>query len=250
MSLLQVKKADNRIKLIIFGYSRRSATELSIQIPQMIQYLFILYYWIQEKFTDYGDYLKLDDSSNIVTNISKNITEYDWNTIYGNHVINVDDTSISEYTWKIKILTLSTNIWLRDESLAVILNRPELIKHTSFSDSIMMGLDSTNIRTNLGITRVTSYITPHSLFYYDGESEISSSEYKSKNLKDEIAVSLKCNDIIELKVNIKNKKLIFYKNNIMIDEPITFTGYENNNYNFAISLNTSTSIQLIEFVAK
>lgn len=50
---------ENRIKHIITGYSREHENLFSISFPMMIQYLFMLYYWIDEHFTIYGDKLLL-----------------------------------------------------------------------------------------------------------------------------------------------------------------------------------------------
>ena len=85
--------------------------QLSIDIPMMIQYIFLMYYWIEEKFTICGRKLKLDG-----TNKCKSIPylrdyydkTYEYNTVYGNNVIDVNDTSIAEYKWTFKYKNLGT----------------------------------------------------------------------------------------------------------------------------------------------
>ena len=55
MSVTKLKSVDNKTKLKIFGFSRKSEKELSISIPIMIQYLVMAYYWVNEHFTKHGE---------------------------------------------------------------------------------------------------------------------------------------------------------------------------------------------------
>ena len=59
MSLLWFNKANKKTKNTIFGYSREHQHELSITVPMTIRYLFLAYYWIQEKFTQYEEPIDL-----------------------------------------------------------------------------------------------------------------------------------------------------------------------------------------------
>ena len=93
MALLRLKETDEKTKKIIFGYSRQQQNKLELNIPKMIQYLFLAYYWIQEKFTKYGKCMKVDASCKKVTRDTTAYSKY--NTAYGNNVIDINDTSIS-----------------------------------------------------------------------------------------------------------------------------------------------------------
>ena len=104
MSLNRVKQADEKTKCIIFGYSREKQDALSIKIPMMVQYLFLAYYWIQELFTKHGQGMRMDASCKKVTREGDYILINEWyNTVYGNNVVDVNDTSIRCYKWRFKI---------------------------------------------------------------------------------------------------------------------------------------------------
>ena len=94
MSLTKLKAIDDKTKSKIYGYSRKMQKQLSISIPIMLQNIIMLYYWIQEKFTDHGDATKLDGTYLIAIG-PKGFGPY--NTVYGNNVININDTSIKSY---------------------------------------------------------------------------------------------------------------------------------------------------------
>ena len=116
MSLSKLKNADNRTKLLIFGYSRKKIKELSMQnFPSMIQYMFLMYYWIQEKFTMLGDNMYLDENNSNLIHLkhasdpkhadNPRLAALDFpakNAAYGNNVINYKDTSIQKYIWSFR----------------------------------------------------------------------------------------------------------------------------------------------------
>ena len=102
MSLARSERADKRTKSIIHGYVLKHRNQFDIKMPDIIQLLIILYYWIEEKFTDHGDSISIDDESLTVTHTGET-TNFS-NTVYGNNVIDYTDTSITEYIWRIKVL--------------------------------------------------------------------------------------------------------------------------------------------------
>ena len=120
--------------------------------------------------------------------------------------------------------------------------------NTYTKPSLRIGLDSTNIHSNCHFAYI-KFNKPHLLYHYNGDRMIWVIHWNQGIISFQFIQqkSLKCNDVIKLKVNTKNNKFIFYKNDVMIDQPITFIGYKNNNYNFVIS---SISIQLIESIPK
>lgn len=102
MSLSKLKQVDNRSRMVIFGYIRRFETKHQhVTIPMMIQYLFLIYYWINEKFTVHGDDIKLEQDGKVATRLKKIIAPY--HTAYGNHTIDLADTSIIAYQWTFQI---------------------------------------------------------------------------------------------------------------------------------------------------
>ena len=108
MALSCLKNADEKTKNIIFGYSRQQQSELKLNIPMMIQYLFLMYYWIQEKFTKHGKLIEMDASCKRISSYiaSSKRMDFDlYNTAYGNNVININDVSISMYKWRFKVIS-------------------------------------------------------------------------------------------------------------------------------------------------
>lgn len=106
MSHMQrLKNVDDRTKNIVFGYSRLSQTECNLNVPTMIQYLFMVYYWINEYFTDHGECITLDKNNIIATASDSN--HYTFNTVYGNNVICIDDKSVKKYKWKVRMNKIS-----------------------------------------------------------------------------------------------------------------------------------------------
>ena len=100
MSLKGIKLADLRTKCIIFGYSRENMQQFSINLPTIIQYLFLMYYWIQEKFVEHGSNMKLDtNQQNLIRFKAIEGDLFSWwdsNTAYGNiNTIDINDTSIT-----------------------------------------------------------------------------------------------------------------------------------------------------------
>ena len=64
-----------------------------------------MYYWIQEKFTLYGDNMELDTHRNNLIHIKRG--DY-WRstTAYGNNdTIDINDTSITRYIWSFRYMT-------------------------------------------------------------------------------------------------------------------------------------------------
>ena len=113
MPSAKAREIDEITKLKIFGYSRKMENEFSIAaVPIIIQYIIMLYYWINEKFTDHGRHIRLSGNNTIANAIQSNIagkTHLRYNTVYGNNVINIDDKSINKYSWTIKVNKLGLN---------------------------------------------------------------------------------------------------------------------------------------------
>ena len=105
MSLKRLKLADEKTKCIIFGYSRENMQQFSINLPTMIQYLFLMYYWIQEIFTEYGDDIELDTNHQNLIRFTAG--SYWYNTAYGNNdTIDINDISIARYIWSFRYVNL------------------------------------------------------------------------------------------------------------------------------------------------
>ena len=98
---------DDKTKLKICGFIRNYEKEYTITIPEIIQFVIMLYYWIHEKFVMHGQGIILDKNSNIATRTPSK-TKPAYSSIYGN-VIDFNDTSITIYKWRFRLNCVSSN---------------------------------------------------------------------------------------------------------------------------------------------
>ena len=94
----KLNSIDNRTKDSVFGYIRLMERELSFDnIPDLISFLILLYYYHNEYFAKYGEQVKVSNDNMIITNL----IQYPRCTVYGNTWI---DTNIPQIAiWKLKI---------------------------------------------------------------------------------------------------------------------------------------------------
>ena len=104
------KCSDDRTKCIISGYLRQQFMNISIDIPSILQYLMIAFYWIEEKFVECGDYLSIDESERkVITRIRRDEWVNSlWCTVYTNNTIEANDESIIKYSWSFKYINKSS----------------------------------------------------------------------------------------------------------------------------------------------
>ena len=104
-TLKQFQQIDDLTKIKISGYIReyeKNNQNMTV-IPMMIQYIIMMYYWINEKFNKHGKSLQIDKNSKIVSVKYNPIDKwFKYNTVYGDIIINDDDESIAKYKWSIK----------------------------------------------------------------------------------------------------------------------------------------------------
>ena len=109
------QQIDISTKLKICGYIReyeQNNNKDKIIIPIMIQYIIMLYYLINDKFSKHGNSLQLHKNSKIVSvksnenRGSQSFFNPQFNVVYGN--ITTDDQSISKYKWSIRY-SINTN---------------------------------------------------------------------------------------------------------------------------------------------
>lgn len=101
MSSIKLKEIDQQAKYKIAGFCRYYEEAFRITIPIMIQYLIIVYHWIQEKWTRHEDSIELDNNNKIAR--KKISASWGYDTIYGNNAIDANDKSIIMYKWKLKL---------------------------------------------------------------------------------------------------------------------------------------------------
>ena len=71
----------------------------------MVQYIIMIYYWINEKFTIHGKGIELDSDCKIAKRLRRGNGKY--NTVYGNNVIDINDSSIKCYQWTFEIIAIT-----------------------------------------------------------------------------------------------------------------------------------------------
>ena len=76
----------------------------SILLTPTMQYLFMMFYWINEKWSKIGSNLYLKASNNQIVKSKSVQGTGTQQTAHGNEVINPNDTSISKYIWRFKFV--------------------------------------------------------------------------------------------------------------------------------------------------
>ena len=223
MALTRLKEADLKTKCVIFGYSRQQQNEISMSIPSMIQYLFLMYYWIQEKFTKCGKHIVLDSKCKKAQKKYKNVfCPYD--TVYGNNVIDIDDTSIKIYKWTLKI----------SASLGFSPSYPMCIGIDSYHESMNDDFSSTHVNPGE--------------FYSIGSNGGCYSWNQSKEIfKQEILTE----DNIVLILNVVDRKLMCCINDVkeyLVADNIDFDKEES--YNLAVGIcQLEEKVEIVRFEA-
>ena len=108
-SLKRVKSANNHFKFSVFGYLRDQEKHESINIPMMIKYICLNYYLLTDKFTKCGEKITLHHDNHIEAPL-KRVSNY--NTAYGDILINNKDESISSFEWTFNVKLGSPIGWI------------------------------------------------------------------------------------------------------------------------------------------
>ena len=225
-----IQQIDNRTNFIIFGYCRQKIIKpYTLNIPSTIQYVIAIFYWIQEKLTLHGDYVKVDYQTNTIqgTDIMKIFGNMKYNTIYGNKIVNLNDEWIQEYQWTFKIISLAS--FEHDDEFPIII-----------------GIDSSLDKcTN---TDFSSTSFNGGLFYSIAGNGHS---YNAYNFAEDVMRIWEQGDTIKFMLNPFKRQLKVQKND---DKVIVFHkhfDYAAKEYNIAIAMAplTENIVQLIDFTA-
>ena len=105
IKLKQLKRIDTKHKFPVFGYIRRVQNESDINIPMMINYLCLVYFFHGEFFVKCGDNLQISDGDMTLTKIGLN---EDWkDTAYCKKWVQSNIKQLT--TWKFKIDCIPSN---------------------------------------------------------------------------------------------------------------------------------------------
>ena len=214
-----LKQIDDKIKCVIFGYIRNVQNILPsnkpfYNIPQLISYIILLYFYEYECFEIAGKDIKISSNGKIITKKSTFNLNLK-NTTFGEYIIewkNNNDNII--YEWKIKLNKIH-----RWDVIGFASN------HTQNDNDYM-----------------SSKINPFYCIFMGG--------FKLRlNKILEYSDVFKSGDIIKINFNLIQKKLIFYKDTI--SNGIVFKNIQCNDgikYKLAICLSKNESeIELIDF---
>ena len=98
MALSKVRDIDSKFKDIVFYYIGQYEKEnKQSTVPMMLKYLCLHFYLIQERFVG------LPKSQMIINNETD--TSHALEIVGNSETININDTSISKYIWKLKVLS-------------------------------------------------------------------------------------------------------------------------------------------------
>ena len=230
MALSQVKYAPQKTKDLVLGFVRSNTKQHLIDIPIMISYVVLMYYWIQERFTLHGEDIELDKTKRIARRFR--IDKQTYNTVYGNNVIDINDKSIGCYVWTFKVKNIPKNEYDFPICVGLDSSKDEFINQ-DFSDS----------RHN------------HDSFYSIGTNGIryNSEGFQPRSTGWDVDWDV---DVMEMHLNMGSRKLTVWINNVfevVIANKINFQSSDNKRYNLAIGLSDdpdrNNEIQLIDFSA-
>ena len=220
----EIKKIDERTKIIVLGYIRLCQKLLSSKnnpyynIPELINYLCIIYYHHSEYFTKHGQFIQLNQNNDTITRILK-VSNTD-NSVYGNILIDAAVNLNIIYSWTFKIIE---------------------------SSLMFIGIDSSN-KKHIGGD--FSFFNGDYFYAYGGGDGIGNHGwiYSQITLEEEYGDNLKINDELRMELNTKNSTMRYFINNI--DQGIAFQDIDfddNKKYYMAICLTSSSKVKLIDF---
>ena len=226
LDLAKLKTIDKEITDTVFGFIHEcellfDEDNLHHTIPDLIGYICLAYYFINEYFSVYGENITYDQLTNAVKN---HCTEIVPNTAYGNVRVDGNNSDISVYIWTLKII--------------------------SNAYSVCIGIDASNkMYPDHDFTNVETDDYDHNTRYFAYGEEIfwSSDDVEASYGVD---IDFADNDIIKYTVNVKKQKITIF--NDRIDDRIVYDvkdGFFNGCiFHFAVMLHDSgDAVQMIDF---
>eukprot|EP01084_Bolivina_argentea_P231709 390670_1 len=170
---------------LVFGYIRTQFNKLFAKrenIPPIINWICLQYFWEREYFTSHHPGLKLNETNDIVTCNFPLSTSRVF-TIFGNILIGFDNNTL--YEWKIKILYLDTSKYKNDNDIGIGIASHKAAVRGHFLDQCKPSY---------------CYLSNGFIESSDGSTYLYGEKYKT-------------NDTITMQLNLKRKMLKFYVNN-------------------------------------
>lgn len=232
MSLNKAKilKGHYETNKMVFGYLRRLGKG---KIPVVIKNICFTFYFLNEYFALHGSSVCIMNSIKTqIQTISKNKKFTLPNTIYGNVIIDVDDTSFEEYNWYFKIR--------------------KMIQHNTF----IIGLDSYENKLNKkfinsNYASTSSNMLPLFAFGSNGKLYCHNKTKDCNRSNYDSAKKWKKQDIIEIRLSMANETVELFLNDIFCEIIYSINLLKNQKYCIAIAINHGFScIELLDFEAK
>lgn len=214
---------------LIFGYVRRWCKK----IPIVIKNICFKFYFLNEYFALHGSSVCMANSINTKIHTITNKKKFPLpNTIYGNVIIDVDDTSFEEYNWYFKITEMTQH-----DAFIIGLDSYENRLNKKF-------IDSNYACTSSNKLPLFAFGSNGKLYCHNKTKDCNRSNYdnpKKWKKKDEIEIRLSmANETVELFLNDKSCEIIY---NIDLSK--------NQKYCIAIAVSFGFScIELVGFEAK
>ena len=223
------KLADDNTKDVVFGYTKDIEKKLlSLNMPLLIKYLCLNYYFIDESFGIHGENIVVNEAHDTAKyNVKHGSTNVFGMTVYGNSIIDVNDTSINEYLWRFNILSQSDD-----------------------PCGFYIGIDSSNKKhINTDFSWIATNSSPYYAFSATGPLYLNKSLNGNASLpiNTHTASTWKADDIIKMTLNVKTQKLKLFVNE-SLERQINDIELNDTRYNLAIVLSRiGQKIQLMQF---
>eukprot|EP01084_Bolivina_argentea_P178437 308462_1 len=252
IDFMQIKGIDDSIKRLVFGYIHEISN--IIDCPDLICFVILYYYHVNEYFTLHSEYMSLNKQQDIISTKHVSTTIYGnvSATVYGNINIYGDENSLFVWTFKLLDVCEYCNITVAGKSIYVC--------------PYTIGLDSSNKTfVKSSESNFACRVTNINKFYaFSIEDEFAINLHSNNGDKRvRVKIHLYEGDIIKLQLNTKLKTLKYYindNNNIRFKDghkEIMFDTIDFNDkvYNLAINVTTDSEdcqaklhrIQLVSF---
>eukprot|EP01083_Nonionella_stella_P090366 252456_1 len=203
------------IKDTIIGYLRIVAD--GFIVPDLVIYACLVFYHRDEIFKSHGILLSVDESRHMVTSYA-----FQWNTVYGDCVLNIKDSTIQEWSFKINID----------------------LPRTSHGDDVIIGLVATDDESDSELKLNGNPFVDDACAYGYG---MNGSKYHH-SVQRLYGDSFGTDDIIKMRLDSRQttSMLIFYKNNKSQGVAFEKMGKEYNYVRVGVSLIGSCSVQIVK----
>ena len=200
-------------------------TSAYYNIPALVTFMILDYYYLREIFSDHGHKTKIDRTGLIA---SINDQDED-NTVYGTVIIDFNESYI--YKWSIKVIELTYTGDRSDMAIGIVA-----------IDKINGGNGDFTYQSD------DDFVAYHSMSIYSGSKKYFEIGYNE--FADNDAEQYDKGDVITMEINTKDVTIEFWKNKISFGQLLE-SGYKlvdrKKKYKLAVLINNKSAVEIVDF---